>query len=113
MSISKEIRHQLSVLARRSKSRETAFTKSTPTDWRPQTVRNPSSHLGMAFSEAEAWELITTKLEEGHSVETITLDQPKGKIGYVMKICLTKDSPSLYVKLQLQGQKVIGRSFHD
>lgn len=64
------------------------------------------------FDDPAAWELIASKLESGHEVESIVLDQPPGGKGYVMKIDLHPGRPRLYVKLQLGSGVVIGRSFH-
>ena len=112
MSVSDATRRELAVLARRSSARFTGFSASMPTDWRPQQVRNPSGVLDEYFTEAAAWELIATKLEEGHPVEVVLLRKPRGRKGYVMKIRLGGDDPPVYVKLQLGSGKVIGRSFH-
>ena len=56
--------------------------------------------------------MIATRLEDGHDVEVITLDNPRGKLGYVMKIELEPAVPGLYVKLQLHAGRIFGRSFH-
>lgn len=106
------IRHQLLVLARRPTARITDFSQSRPTDWRPGQVRNPKGSLDGYFTDAAAWDLIASKLEEGHEVEEIEMRQPPGKTGYVMKIELESGTPSLYVKLELGSGKVFGRSFH-
>ena len=65
------------------------------------------------FDDHAAWELIASRLEGGHEVETVALDQPRGRKGYVMKIDLNPGRPRLYVKLQLGSGEVIGRSFHE
>ena len=90
----------------------TAFSRERPTDWRPGQVRNPDGVLDTHFTDAAAWELIAARLEDGHPIETVELRQPKGAIGYVMKIDLEPSRPQLYVKLQLGSGKIIGRSFH-
>lgn len=112
MSVSEAIRRELALLARRSSARVTSFSVSAPTDWRPQQVRNPSGVLDEYFTEAAAWELIAAKLDEGHPVEVVSLRKPAGRRGYVMIISLSGDDRPVYVKLQLQSGKVIGRSFH-
>ena len=98
---------------RSSQVRENAlFCISTgPTDWRPGQVRNLKAVLGNAFTDMAAWDLIATKLEDGHPVEAVELNHPPGRTGYVMKIDLGQERP-VYVKLQLAGKNVIGRSFH-
>ena len=112
MSIDDSIRHQLAILARRSNARVTEFSPSRPTEWSPGEVRNPAGMLDTHFSDAAAWELIASRLEDGHEVETIELQKPPGATGYVMKINLEPDAPTLYIKLQLGSGQIIGRSFH-
>ena len=106
------VRYELAVLAERKNARVVEFSFDRPNDWHPERVRNPEGVLDEYFTEVAAWELITTKLREGHEVERIRLDQPPGKIGYVMKIELEQDAPILYVKLELGSGQIFGRSFH-
>ncbi len=112
MSIDDLIRSQLVRLIRRG-ARRSDFTRERPVDWRPDDVPNPDSLLFSHYHDDSAWELIASRLEEGHDVETIILDQPPGKTGYVMKIDLHPGRPLLYVKLELGSGVVIGRSFHE
>ena len=111
MSISKSIRHQLITLARRKSARVVDWSPERPTDWRPQSVRNPGGILETQLSDAAAWELIASQLEAGCEVETIILEKPPGATGYVMLIELEPGRP-IYIKLQLGSGKIIGRSFH-
>ncbi len=90
----------------------TEFSKDRPADWRPGQVRNPNGILDTHFTDAAAWELIASRLEDGHPVEIVELRKPAGSTGYVMKIDIEPDRPKLYVKLQLGSGKIIGRSFH-
>ena len=110
--INAETRRQLALLARRPGARTSAFDRSAPTDWRPTEVRDPEGGFSPFFTDAAAWELIADKLEEEHEVEVVELRKPPGAKGYVMKIDLGPDVPTLYVKLQLRGGQVVGRSFH-
>lgn len=112
MSIDRSTRDQLVSLVRRG-ARTSEFTRERPTDWRPGEVPNPEGLVLPYFDEKSAWELIASKLESGHEVETVTLNQPPGKTGYVMQVNLNPGRPSLYVKLQLGSGVVIGRSFHE
>ena len=112
MSVDQATRHQLVILARRSRSRTTAFSRDRPTEWRPGDVRNPGGVLDTHFTDSTAWECIASRLESGEEVEVIELHAPKGAKGYVMKIDLEPDVPALYVKLQLGSGTIIGRSFH-
>ncbi len=111
-AVKDSIRKQLVILARRSKSRITTFSKEMPVDWRPSQVRNPDGVLDTHFTDASAWELIATLIEKGHPIEQVKLHKPRGAKGYVMKIDLGADQAQLYVKLQLGSGKIIGRSFH-
>ncbi len=90
----------------------TAFSPERPTDWRPGQVRNPEGVLDTHFTDAAAWELIATRIDDGHPIESVTLHKPQGATGYVMKIDLEDGRPQLYVKLQMGSGKIIGRSFH-
>lgn len=112
MALTESIRHELVVLARRSRARSAEFTRDRPTDWRPAQVRNPDGVLDTHFSDAAAWELIASKLEDGHPVEIVELQKPPGATGYVMKIDIEPGQPRLYVKIQLGSGKILGRSFH-
>ena len=105
-------RRQLTVLARRSRSRITEFRRDRPTDWRPGEIRNPGGLLATHFTDPSAWEFIASKLESGEHVKVIELEQPEGAKGYVMTVDMGPDVPALYVKLQLGSGKIIGRSFH-
>lgn len=111
-SISVETRRQLALLARRSHARKTAFSPQQPTEWRPFEVRRPEGGFSPYFTDGAAWELIADKLEEGHEVEVVELRKPPGATGYVMKIQLEPNASLLYVKLQLRGGQIVGRSFH-
>ena len=112
MSIDAEARRQLAILARRSGSRKTGFSPQMPTEWQPQQVRRPEGGFSPYFTDGAAWELVADKLDAGHDVEVVELRKPRGAKGYVMHIRLGPDEPLLYVKLQLGGGKVTGRSFH-
>jgi hypothetical protein len=99
---------QMTANCRRQHGRFLGF----PRDWAPSRVRNP--HLeGYFFTEAGAWDFIADKLEAGHPYEELVLDNPRGALAIVLKICLKIEEPLLYVKIQLgAGNKAIGRSFH-
>ena len=109
---SESVRRQLVVLARRSQARVTEFSTHRPTDWRPGQVRNPDGLLDTHFTDAAAWELIASRLEDGHPVEVVELRKPARTTGYVMMIDIEPGQPHLYVKLQPGSGTIIGRSFH-
>lgn len=106
------IRRQLVSLVRRPQSRNATFNRMRPKKWQPAQVRNPNGILDADFTDSTAWEFIASRLESGEPVEVIKLDKPQGQNGYVMKIDIGSDMPRLYVKLELSGSKVFGRSFH-
>jgi hypothetical protein len=102
------IRHEASVLARRKKARIVAFSREAPIDWRPGTVTNPDD--GRPFTEAGAWELIASLLEACEPLTAVDLQCPPGKKGFVMTPCIA--GREVYIKFQLGGGTIIGRSFH-
>ena len=110
MSINDSIRRKLVSLARQPRRRETRFEKERPTRWNPRQVRNPEG--GLPFTNPGAWDLIASKTENGHQVEIVELQKPKGATGYVMLIELEPEMPLLYVKLELKSDRIFGRSFH-
>lgn len=112
MSISRSIRKELIILARRSDARTSAFSSDRPTDWRPGSVRNPHGGFEPSFTDASAWDFIADRLEADCEVETIILKKPPGAKGYVMLIELEPCERPVYIKVQLGSGKIIGRSFH-
>ena len=111
MSLDESVRRQLVVLARRKRCRDVALRPDRPTEWRPQTVRNPFAELDDYFTEAAAWEFIASKLESGHEVETIVLHSPRDAKGYVLHVELESGHRPLYVKLQLGPARSLGGAF--
>ena len=112
MDLDDTTRGQLVKLARRSKARRTEFSADRPNDWRPVQVRNPDGLLDAYFTDKAAWELIASRIEDGHPLEIIKLDKPQGATGYVMKIDVEPGQPQVYVKLELGSGVIFGRSFH-
>lgn len=104
-------RIEISRLARNRRRRVNKSTPARPARWFPDKVRNPDDS-GNFFTDEGAWELIARQTENGHRVEIIELEKPKGKTGYVMKIRLESSVPALYVKLELHRGWLLGRSFH-
>jgi hypothetical protein len=81
-----------------------------PCDWQPLTVVNPDSDL--PFTEERAWHYIAELAESGHAIQQIVMKQPPGDRGYVMVVSLHSNSPDLYIKVQVKGGRIFGRSFH-
>ncbi len=71
-----------------------------------------SPDSGLPFTDAGAWDLIATRIEERQEVEVICLRRPEGAAAYVMKIFLEVNRPRLYVKVELLSGRIWGRSFH-
>lgn len=109
VSVSSEIRGQLIRLSGSRRTRLTAWTPARPTHWAPASVIDPQT--GDPFTEESAWEFVIAALEDGEDIELVTLEKPPGKKGYVMKLP-GNGGCTIYVKLQLGGGVVIGRSFH-
>jgi hypothetical protein len=107
--VSNDIRNQLILLAGSKKTRSALFTAARPTVWGPLEVRRPDT--GEAFTPDGAWTFIVELLKAGTEVETMVLDKPPGKTGYVIK-CDGWDGEKIYIKLQLGSGCVYGRSFH-
>lgn len=110
--IDDETRRVLTDLASRAGTRISGGPRAR---WNPGNVNNPQDrYLGGVFTRETAWNLIAEKLREGHEVETMVLDHPRGATGYVLKIRVEADAPRVYVKLELlkKRRKVVGRSFH-
>ena len=111
-NVSDETRRQLAQWARHRKTRNANWTSEKPTDWNPNSVRNPLSEMGLTFTNPEAWEFVATKLEDGHPIKVVQLVREPGRDALVMNIDLGEGIPSLYVKLQPQSGRIFGWSFH-
>ena len=99
-------RHELATLARRRHSRRLQF----PHEWQPWCVC--SEVTGMPFTEAEAWNFIADRLEDGHPISVIDMRDNPGTHGFVMLIEMSGNERPLYIKVQLGAGVIIGRSFH-
>lgn len=109
-AVSEAIRRDLAILSRRTRARVIQWTPERPTQWQPQTVRDPST--GDFFTREGAWLFVADLLEKGHPIEIVTLDKPAGKQGFVMHVALGTDLPRLYIKVELGCGTIYGRSFH-
>ena len=58
------------------------------------------------------WDVIDQALGSGVPLEAITLRQPLGERGWVLRFRLASAEPLVYVKLQIIGSHVVLRSFH-
>lgn len=86
--------------------------KDCPTEWRPQTVRNPGPYLeGALMTDGSAWQLIERLLDEGTPLVAVEQRQPPC-IAYELVAGIYPQMPNLYIKLLLRDGYVLGRSFH-
>jgi hypothetical protein len=104
------IRIRLIAFAQSKRTRRIEFTPKTPSRWQPRQFTDPRS--GQAFTDEGAWNYIVEQLEAGTRIEKIVLKKPPGSKGYVLFLPgATKQK--IYVKLQVCGDHVKGRSFHE
>jgi hypothetical protein len=109
VAVSDDVIQQLIRLAGARRTRITTFTAARPTHWEPASVRRPDS--GESFTPDGAWVFVVELLMGGAAVDSIVLDKPPGKTGYVI-ICDGWAGEKIYIKLQLGSGVVVGRSFH-
>jgi hypothetical protein len=103
------IRRRLIALAKSRRTRRTDFVANMPSRWGPTSITDPRS--GCPFTEDGAWEYIISSLEGGAELEEIILEKPPGRSAYVFFL-ESKFKEKIYVKLQICGDYVRGRSFH-
>ena len=104
-----DLRVRLAKFCRSKRHREARFTKKRPVKWHPTSVCEIGSTI--PFTEAGAWEFIACLIDDGVEIEVIILDKPPGKTGYVMLVPGNYNE-KIYIKLEIVGEKVFGRSFH-
>jgi hypothetical protein len=110
MAVSAEIRKRLIAFAQSRRSRRVEFTSRSPCRWQPRQFTDPRS--GQAFTDEGAWEYIVQHLEADAVIEEIEMEKPPGSKGYVLHLPGI-NRETIYVKLQLCGDHVRGRSFHE
>ena len=108
MSVSCDIRSRLVRWAGSRRTRISDFSPTRPTHWAPNTVTDPST--GQPFTEDSAWLFVAAAISNGAELKELILHKPPGKKAYVMLI--PGKQSQIYVKLELGGREVIGRSFH-
>jgi hypothetical protein len=109
--VPRELRLEMATKARSSKTRITGFSRELPVDWNPYTVISPFT--GLPYTDQSAWDLIADLLEDQTcKAEFITLDKPAGKKAVVIIHALQQTKQPLYIKVHMERDKVIGRSFH-
>jgi hypothetical protein len=83
-----------------------------PSEWRPYEVLDLRlATWNICFTDAAAFQFAADKIESGHPVEKVKLARPPGADGYAIKIAWP-DGRVLYIKLEIKGEIVFGRSFH-
>lgn len=103
-----DVRQRIIKLARDKKCR--IVPRNLPCRFTPNDVVNPNT--GMYFDMVTAWYFIADLAESGHPIGEIMLDNPKGEKAYVMVVASEKDFSGVYIKVQLKGNMIYGRSFH-
>jgi len=104
------IRVRLIRLCESKRTRRAIFTPEMPSQWQPRQFTDPRSR--QAFTDDGAWNYISQSLSDGTTIEEIVLDQPAGAAGYVLMLA-GANNRKIYVKLQICGDHVRGRSFHE
>lgn len=107
-------RETLARLCASEKFRGVGRPPRRPSRWNPFTVDKPGLEAyNIKFQDVTAFEFCAEKLQSGHPLERITLEQPEGCYGYVMRFPQL-GGRELYVKLELSAARdfVFGRSFH-
>lgn len=105
-----ELRREMARRARDKKSRIVERTKEEPCVWTPTEVVQAAS--GLAFTDITAWHYVADQLEAGCDVMPVQLRTPLGEIGYELLFAGAGGYPSVYVKLRMRKDKIVGRSFH-
>lgn len=109
MVVPDDLRKRLAKMCKSKRTYEVSFSKKRPTRWNPTSLCAVGTTS--PFTEAGAWEFIACLIEDGTEIEAIPLDKPPDKTGYVMKVPGNYND-IIYIKLEIVGEKVFGRSFH-
>lgn len=107
--VSDDIRRRLCTFARSRRTRTSLFSPVRPTHWSPYSVRCPDT-LG-TFNSDSCWQFVVDMIEGGADMWPVLLEKPPGTTAYVM-LADGFEGERIYIKLQLGGDQVIGRSFH-
>ena len=110
MAVGADIRKRLVALAGSRRTRRVEFTPQSPSRWQPRQFTDPRSR--QAFTDEGAWEYIVDHLNADVPIEEIVLDKPLGAKAYVVHLPGANNA-NIYVKLQICGDHVKGRSFHE
>jgi hypothetical protein len=110
LAVTDEIRNRLAARASSRRTRSREFRADRPCDWRATGMTDPRT--GEVFTEDGAWEYTAEMIRSGVDIEIIELQFPPGKNAYVMLVPSHDPKTPIYIKLQLGGDSVIGRSFH-
>lgn len=105
-----DVRRDLVRFSREVRRRKVQHNSEYPSPWHPTGITNP--HTGSVFTDAGAWDWVADQLEAGVEVWKIILDQPPGKTAWYFTFATPYNSEPIYIKLQLCGDHVRGRSFH-
>jgi hypothetical protein len=110
MADSVVVRRALIRLCESKRARIVTFTADMPSRWQPRQFTDPRTR--QAFTDESAWTYIVQHLEGGIEFQEIILERPPGAKAFVLFLPGV-NTPKIYVKLQVYGGRVIGRSFHE
>lgn len=110
MSVPADIKKLLTRFASSRGTRNTEFSNAAPCKWQPTATTDPRTK--QPFTDDNAWEYIIEYIDNGTKIYKIILKKPAGKIGYTMLLPSIHSDRPIYIKLQICGDHVKGRSFH-
>lgn len=87
----------------------TLFTEERPCVWTPEDVWD---EYDLPFTPEGAWQFIANRAENGEEICEIEVRKPPGERAYVMLCSIQGGSTRIYIKVQILGEKILGRSFH-
>jgi hypothetical protein len=110
LSIEEGLRRRLIAMASSRRTRMVEFSRKAPCDWQANGITDPRTK--QPFTEDGAWDYVCHHINSGVPIEVIELSNPPGKKAYVMLLPSNQPDLLIYVKLQVVGNGVLGRSFH-
>ena len=105
----RKIKSKLAELARQKDKRDVGIGPEDPPKWWPMSVTDPRS--GEPFTPAGAWDFIAEQLDKNETlIKQVLLKKPCGKLAYEFRV--RTECGTIYIKVRLAKDKIIGRSFH-
>jgi hypothetical protein len=107
--LSQQERIRLAGLAAQARCRKSAFTMQRPCEWDPD---HTYSRANYSYTPAGAWAFLCELLLSEIPIYLTTLDKPPGASAYVFFLPPEKNWPGIYIKFEIAGPGLYGRSFH-